>query len=64
MEEYTLDAELAEHAHKLDMKRQSLCRSGFSVCYAHACQALPLRSELTNNTLQKQKWGTFLYLQF
>jgi len=36
----------------------------FSVCCAHACQALPLWSELTNNTLRKQRWGTFFTLNF
>ena len=61
---HSTDAELAQHAHKLDVKLQRLCGSVFSVCCTHACQALPLWSELTNNTLQKQKWGTFLYPQF
>jgi len=36
----------------------------FSVCCAHACQALPFRSELANNTLRNQRLGTFLYPQF
>jgi len=38
----SIDAELAGHAHKLDVKLQRLCGSGFSVCCACACQ----RSEL------------------
>jgi len=45
---HSIDAELAGHAQKLDMKLQSLCGNGFSVCCAHACLALLLRSELTN----------------
>jgi len=57
-----IDAELAGHADKLDMKLQSLCGNGFSACCAHSCRALPLWSELTKN-LQKQRWGTFLYPQ-
>jgi len=61
---HSIDAELAGHAHKLDVKLQSSCVNVFSVCCAHACQALTLWSELTNNTLRKQKLGTFLYPQF
>jgi len=38
----SIDAELVGHAHKFDMKLLSLCGIGFSVCCAHACQALPL----------------------
>jgi len=34
-----------------------------SVCCARSCQASPLWSELTNNTLRKQRWDTFLYPQ-
>jgi len=59
--------ELVGHVFERDVKLQSLCMSGFSlfpVCCAHACQALPIWSELTNNTLRKQRWGTFLYPQF
>jgi len=36
----------------------------FFVCCAHASQALPPWSELTNNTLWNQTWRTFLYLSF
>jgi len=62
---HSVDAELAGHACKLDVKLQSLCGSGFfSVCCAHAFQVLPFRSELTNNTLRNQRWGTLLYPQF
>jgi len=61
---HSSDAELARHAHKLDVKLQSLWRSGFSVCCAHACQTLRLRCELTNNTLRKQRRCTFLYPLF
>jgi len=49
-----IDAELAGHADKLDMKLQSLCGNGFFfVCCAHTCQALPLWSKSTKN-LQKK----------
>jgi len=62
---HSVDAELAGRAHLLDVKLQRLCASVFfSVCCVHAYQGLPLRTELTNNTLRKQSWGTFLYLQF
>jgi len=61
---HSVDAELAGHAHKLDMKFQRLCGNGFSVCCGRACQALPLWSELTSNTLRKQRWATFFYPQF
>jgi len=53
-----IDAEL------VDAKLQSLCGSGFSVCCAHAFHALPFRSELTNNTLQNQRWVHFFTLNF
>jgi len=56
----SVDAELAGHARKLDVKLQSLCWSGFFfVCCAHAFQALPFKSKLTNNTLRNQRWGTW-----
>jgi len=38
------------------MKLQSLCGIGFSVCCAHASQALPLWSELANNTAKTKMW--------
>jgi len=47
---HSTGAELAEDAHKLHVKLQSLCGSSISVSCAHACQALSLRSELTNKT--------------
>jgi len=50
---HSIDAELVGYAHKLDMKPKSLCGNDCSVCCAHACQALQLRSELTNNTENK-----------
>jgi len=54
---HNIDAELAGHVHKRDMKLQRLCESDFySVCCAHAYQAIPLWSELTNNTA-KTKMG-------
>jgi len=48
---HSIDAELAGHAHKLDMKLQFVWEWFFPVRCAHACQALPLRNKLTNNTL-------------
>jgi len=54
---HNIDAELAGHVYKRDVKLQSLCGSGFAlfaVCCAHACQALPLSSGLTNNTMRKK----------
>jgi len=51
LKKYTLGAELAGHAPKLDVKLRSLCDIGFSVCCVHACQAVPFSSELTNNIL-------------
>ena len=36
----------------------------FSVCCAHSCQALPLWSELTNNTLRKKDGVHFFSLKF
>jgi len=63
--------ELADHAYKLDVKLAEFVWEWFfglyvilSVCCAHACQALPLRSELINNTLRNQRWDTFFYLNF
>jgi len=51
-----IDAELAGHVHKLDLKLQSLCGSGFSL-FAVRVLAKPyqLWSKLTNNTLRKQR---------
>jgi len=59
---HSIDAELAGHAHKLSLTWNCTGYVGafFSVCYVHAYQALPIRSELTNNTLQKQRQSTFL----
>jgi len=48
-----IDAELAGHVHKLDVKLQFVWEWFFFVCCARSCQALPLRSELTNNTLRR-----------
>jgi len=66
VEKTLIDGELTGHAHKLDVKLQSFCGSGFSLFAVRMCQALPLSlwSELTNNTLRKQRWDTFLYPQF
>ena len=53
-----IDAELAGHVFQRDVKLQNLCGSGFSlfaVCCSHACQALPIWSDLTNNTLRKHR---------
>jgi len=59
-----IDAELTGHVHiNLTWNCRVCAGVDFSVCCARACQALPLWSELTNNTLRKQRWGTFLYPQ-
>ena len=57
------DAELSGHAYELDVKLQSLCGSCF-LCFlcAFSCQALPLWSELTNNTLRKKDGVHFFIL--
>jgi len=57
-----IDAELAGHPHKLDVKLQTLGGIGFSL-FAVRILAKP-HSELTNNTLRKQRWGTFFTLKF
>jgi len=52
-----IDVELAGRVRKLVVKLQSLCRSGFSQ-FAVRILAKPYHlSELTNNTLRKQRWG-------
>jgi len=61
LKKYTIDAELAEYAYKLGEKLQSLCEWFFCGCCAPACQALPQWNKLTNNTLRKQRWCTFLF---
>jgi len=61
---HSTDAELSGHVYKPDVKLEFVWEWFFSVCCVHACQALPLRIELINNTLLKQRWGTFLYPQF
>ena len=49
---HSIDDELAGHAHKLDVKQQSLCGSGFSLFAVRmVALALPLWSERINNTL-------------
>jgi len=40
------------------------CFSLFAVCMLTNYQPLPLRSELTNNTLRKQRWVPFFSLKF
>jgi len=55
-----IDAELAKHSHKLDVKQQSLCGSGFSLFVVRMFANPHHLSELTNNTAKK-RWGTFLY---
>jgi len=62
-----IDVELAGHVYKSDVKLQSLCGSGFSlfaVCCVHACQALPLWSELTNNTMRNNDGVHIFTLKF
>jgi len=59
-----IDAELAGHAHKLDVKLQNLCGNSFSLFAVRIlAKALSLWSKLNNNTLRKQRLGTFPYLQ-
>jgi len=58
-----IDAELAGHVHKLDVKLQSLCGRGISL-FAVRVLAKPLWSELTNNTLRKQRWVHLPTLKF
>jgi len=59
-----IDAELAEYVHKLDVKLQNLCGSSFSLFVVRIlAKALSLWSRLTNNTLRRQRLGTFLYPQ-
>jgi len=58
-----IDAELAGHVHKLDGKLQNLCGSSFSLFAVRILtKALSLWSNL-NNTLRRQRLGTFLYPQ-
>jgi len=56
-----IDAKLAGHVHKLDVELQNLCGSDFSL-FVVRILAKPY-SELTNNTLRKQRWCIFLYHQ-
>jgi len=59
---HSIDTELAGHARKLDVKLQSLCGSGFSLFAVHMlAKPYHLGVSLTNNTLQNQRWDTFLY---
>jgi len=56
-----IDAEQAGHVHKLDVKLQNLCESSLSLFTERIlAKALSLWSKLTNNTLRRQKLGTFL----
>jgi len=58
-----IDAELAGHVHKLDVKLQILCGSSFSL-FAVRIVAKPYHlSKLTHNTLRKQRLSTSLYPQ-
>jgi len=61
---HSTDAELAGHAHKLDKTAEFVWEWFMLVVCMLAKPYIPLRSELTNNTLQKQRWDTFLYPQF
>ena len=60
---HSTDAELAGHTHKLDVKQQKLCGSGFS-SFAVRMLAKPYQhwSELTNDNLRKQRWVHFFPL--
>jgi len=62
---HSIDAELAGHAHKLDVKLQSLCGNGFSL-FAVRILAKPYHLGVNWPTthLRKQRWGTFIYPQF
>jgi len=64
VEKYSVDAQLARHAHKLDVKLQRLCGSGFSVCCAYACQVLPVWSELTKKNCENKDEVHFFILKF
>jgi len=62
---YTVDAELAGHVHKVDVKLQSLCGSGFSLYGVRIrakfyCFEVNWATTLCEN---KERWGTFLYPQ-
>jgi len=58
-----IDAELAEHVHKLDVKLQSLCGSGFSL-FALRVLAKPYHfREIDQQHFTKTKMDTFLYPQ-
>ena len=58
-----IDAELAGHVHKLDVKLQSLCGSGFSL-FAVGILAKLCHFRLNRQTtLRKRRWGIFLLLK-
>jgi len=64
LKKYSIDAELAGHAHKLDVKLQRLCGSGSSLI-AVCMHAKPYHLGVNWSTTHwKQRWGTFLYPQF
>jgi len=59
-----IDAELVGHVHKLNVKLQNLCGSSFSLFVVRIlAKFLSLWSKMTNNTLRRQRLGTFLYPQ-
>jgi len=58
---HAIDAELAGHADKIDMKLQSLCGNVFSL-FAVRILARPYHFGVNWPKLcKKQRWGTFLY---
>jgi len=62
---HSIAAELEGHAHKLDVKVQSLCASGFSLYAVHMlAKPYDLGVNTKKNFLRKQRWGTLLYPQF
>jgi len=62
---YSTDAEQAGPVHKLDVKLQSLCGSDFSLFVVRIlAKPYHLWSELTNNTVRKQRWVHFFFLKF
>ena len=59
-----IDAELQGMSINLTWKCRVRVWVAFLYCCVRSCQTLPLRSELTNNPLRKQRWVHFLTLQF
>jgi len=60
-----IDAELAGHVHKLDVKQQSWCGSGISLFAVRILAKLYYFEVNWPTTLyeNKERWGTLLYPQ-